>query len=97
MTEIVLAFTPSKSLKDWTLRYDDEWFYEPIVRFYDLGCKKLDAYCKDHRRNVGKEPYYDLKEEAIVPAPRVYLTERPDSYSFKTIDEVRKSSIFKEK
>ena len=92
--EIVLAFTPSTNMKDWGLRHDGKWFYEQYVRFYCTECKKNGLHREDVR-DVGKEPYYDLLTSKKVEPERLYISERPDNYSFKTVDDVKSSEIYK--
>lgn len=100
--EIVLAFSPSRFMKDWGLRFDETGtFYEPYTRFYDTGCEKLSSgFCDIHRRAVGREPYYDMVAKAVVAPPRVYITHHPQKGEWekhKTIDDVIASPLFKEK
>ena len=98
--QIVLAFRPSKSMKDWYMGSDGQWFYEQRVRFYCTECKRLRAHCPGINRAVGKEPYYNLNKQEIVDPPRVYLKGRPDKFfndpmvKFDTIDEVKTSAVF---
>lgn len=100
MNEIVLAFEPSNKKTDWQCRADGDhnWFYEQRVRFYDVGCQELKAYCPDHIRNVGREPYYDLTNKKITKPPRIYITHHPKSGEWehlKTTEELLSSPPYR--
>ena len=99
--QIVLAFRPSRQMKDWQLRADGDgnWFYEQYLRFYDTAHNGFCAggFDKCGKRNVGHEPYYDLTTKEITEPPRVYITHCPKKgewEKFKIIDDVRASSLF---
>lgn len=101
--QILSAFKPSRSMKDWQLRSDGDgnWFYEQYVRFYDPAHKAMCAGglpdCA--KRKVGSEPYYDLTTKKIVDAPRVYIDHYPQKGEwehFKAIDDVIASNLYKE-
>jgi hypothetical protein len=101
--QIVLAYTPSRFMKDWQLRADGEhhWFYEQSLRFYDTGCKVYASTCLRnpplHKRAVAKEPYYNIITKEETPAPRIYITHHPKKgewENYKTADDVINSPLF---
>lgn len=100
--EIVLAFRPSKQLKDYCFRGDGDghYFYEQRVRFYDPGCNVFEAACPyapaRHDRHVGHEPYFDLDSQQVVDTPRIYVThhaQKGEWERLKTVDDLLASRL----
>jgi hypothetical protein len=97
--QIVLAYTPSTNMKDWQFGWDTDGCtcYTQRVRFYCTGCKQLKASCTGHKRDVAREPYYNLKTKQITEPPRVYITHHPKKDEWerlKTLDDLKNSPLY---
>lgn len=100
ISEIVVGYTPSNKMSDWKLSADGEhnWWYEPRGVFYCTVHEKKHLCTPDAAyRDVGREPFYNLKDKVITD-PRVHITHYPRKGEWehlKTIDDVRQSELAK--